>query len=68
MILPRLFTRLSTGLFKALRAVIIVVAVIVIVGLVWNYFTNSGQPSGGEFALFLVAIIALLGALGGNKT
>jgi type IV secretion system protein VirD4 len=50
-----------------LRAVIVVVALIIIVGLAWNYFTNSGQPSGGEFALFLVAIIALLGALGGKQ-
>src|ERR1700685_3544714 len=61
--IPRLFT----GLSKAGRVIIAGVAGIVIVGLVGLYFTNSEQPSGSEFALFLVAIIALLGALGGKQ-
>lgn len=59
--------KLLTGLSKAVRAIIAVAAVIVIVGLVARYLTGSGNPSSGEFALFLVAVIALLGALGGKQ-
>ena len=60
---------LSTGLLRALRAVVIVVALIVIIGFVALYFANSRSPSRTAFAVLIVATIALLGALGReNKT